>query len=75
MILFYFFFVFPIVLIDFYNYNMMFCRVSRIIQYTKSKSANLFTFSNEKNKRIKILNDPSQVSKLIFDNDGLCKIY
>ena len=54
---------------------MMLCQTSKILQHIKSKPANIFAFSNEKNKKIKILNDPSQVSKLIFDNDGLCKIY
>lgn len=32
-------------------------------------------FSNEKNKRIKVIENPADISKLIFDERGQCKIY
>jgi hypothetical protein len=32
-------------------------------------------FSNDRNKKFKIIENPSEISKLIFDEKGLCKIY
>lgn len=32
-------------------------------------------FSNEKDKKYKVIQNPSDISKLIFDENGLCKIY
>ena len=32
-------------------------------------------FSNEKNRRFKVIENPADISKLIFDERGQCKIY
>lgn len=49
--------------------------ISGLNRFRPLLSRNKLPFSNEKNKRYKIVDSPSEVSKLIFDENGLCKIY
>lgn len=32
-------------------------------------------FSSERDKKYKVIQNPADISKLIFDENGLCKIY
>lgn len=34
-----------------------------------------FGFSSDKNKKYRVIEDPADISKLVFNSQGLCKIY
>lgn len=49
--------------------------ISRLNRFRPLLFRNTLPFSNDKNKRYKVIDNPSEISKLIFDENGLCKIY
>ena len=58
------------------NYKIMLSYISKTrLPFKLVLNKPNYFLSNDRNKKFKVIENPSEISKLIFDEKGLCKIY